>query len=216
MPVFYSQNCRKAMAFQLKQLKPLLVDCESLREYNIAINRGNKGGHWNNMKRITVMLFALSIFLCSCSTGNSTEGTTSDEPITETIEETVSYETAFNFVKQCEEAIINANEGVGPNKLGESAAEFAIFSDEYAGLFCAYWAALEEIDGHKDSRFEKTKLRWQVDYTNDEWKNLLISAFNENGTDGIKDEYGRIYNEIVWPILEEKWEKSLTVVDYTD
>jgi len=125
------------------------------------------------------------------------------------IEEThITYENAFNYVKKCEDNIIKNNDG-DYNKLKESAAEKIIYSDEYAQLYCSYWSVLEEYEGENDSRFGKSKMRWQVDYSNEEWVNLLKIAFEENGEKALQEEYARIYKEEVFPAVKYRWENGI-------
>lgn len=120
----------------------------------------------------------------------------------------VDYMVAFNFVKQCEDNIIKNNQ-YDFNKYNESAAEKIIYSDEYATLYCSYWNALEIIDNGKDSRFGKSKMRWQIDFSSEEWTNLLIDALNTGGLSSFQNEYARLYTEEVFPKVEYRWENGI-------
>ncbi len=119
----------------------------------------------------------------------------------------ITYENAFNYIKKCEDNIIESNKN-SYNKIKESAAETIIFSQEYAELYCSFWSVLEKLEGEKDSRFGKSKLRWQIDYTKNEYETLLKKAF-ENGEKSFYDEYARIYKEEVFPIVNYNWENNI-------
>ena len=120
----------------------------------------------------------------------------------------VDYMVAFNFVKQCEENIIKNNQ-YDFNKYNESAAEKIIYSDEYATLYCSYWNALEIIDNRNDSRFGKSKMRWQIDYSSEEWTSLLIDTLKSGGLSSFQNEYARLYTEEVFPKVEYRWENGI-------
>lgn len=156
------------------------------------------------MKIFIILMLILS--LCGCSTvtpdnmSNETENQVGEETV-----EYITYEDAFSYVKQCEENIIKSNAYNGTNKYGESAAEKIVYSDEYAGLYCAWWDALEEIGTPDDSRYGKSKMRWQVDFTNEDYKQRLIDAYNEGGEDAFYSKYADIYSEEILPILNARW-----------
>ena len=139
---------------------------------------------------------------------DTTESTTPTETESNSQPVQVTYEVAFNFVKKCEDNIIKNNQ-YDFNKYNESAAETIIYSDEYAALYCSYWRALEILDNGNDSRFGKSKMRWQIDYSSDEWTNLLIDALKAKGLSGFQDEYARLYTEEVFPKVEYRWEKGI-------
>ena len=120
----------------------------------------------------------------------------------------VTYEEAFNFVKKCEDNIIESNK-YDFNKYNESAAEKIIYSDEYATLYCSYWKALEILCGESDSRFEKSKMRWQVDFSSEEWTSLLVDALKTGEISAFQDEYARIYTEEVFPNVEYRWKNGI-------
>ena len=146
------------------------------------------------------------VFLASCEyTETETPPIATEETAEATTEEAITYESAFDYVKQAEENIINSNKYNGTNKYGESAIEKIIYSDEYSALYCSIWSALEEIGTEGDTRFEKSKLRWQIDFTNEEWKNRLINAYKENGKEAFFSEYANIYTEEVLPAVEKVW-----------
>ena len=142
----------------------------------------------------------------------TTEGTTrsTTQETTEVVSQPVQvdYMVAFNFVKQCEDNIIKNNQ-YDFNKYNESAAEKIIYSDEYATLYCSYWNALEIIDNVNDSRFGKSKMRWQIDYSSEEWTNLLIDALKSGGLSSFQNEYARLYTEEVFPKVEYRWENGV-------
>lgn len=145
-------------------------------------------------------------------TETPTEGTTQSttQETTEVVSQPVQvdYMVAFNFVKQCEDNIIKNNQ-YDFNKYNESAAEKIIYSDEYATLYCSYWNALEIIDNGNDSRFGKSKMRWQIDYSSEEWTNLLIDALKSGGLSSFQNEYARLYTEEVFPKVEYRWENGV-------
>ncbi len=85
-------------------------------------------------------------------------------------------------------------------------------SDEYAGLYCAYWSALTEIGDPEETRYEKSLMRWQIDYTNNEWKAQLIQEYKSNGEQAFFDKVSDIYSNQAFPIIEKKWEESKTVI----
>ncbi|MGN1320255.1 MAG: hypothetical protein ACI4U6_03970 [Acutalibacteraceae bacterium] len=121
----------------------------------------------------------------------------------------ISYEKAFDYIKNAEENIKRNNKyNTDTNEYNESAFEFILTSDEYAGLYCAYWSALTEIGDPKENRYEKSMLRWQVDFTNSDWKDQLVKAYNSNGEQAFFDEVSKIYNEQAFPIIEKKWKES--------
>ena len=174
---------------------------------------------------ILCVVFALVWCWCSCSNDSQEKelpkseesnvvetNKTNEEPIQSTNSakeekpiEYITYENAFSYVKQCEENIIKSNAYNGVNKYGENAAEKIVYSDEYAGLYCAIWSALEEIGTPEDSRYGKSKLRWQIDFTNEEWKKQLIQAYNEGGKDAFYSKYADIYNKEVFPVVNSRW-----------
>lgn len=183
------------------------------------------------MKKLLCLFFAVAIILAGCGSmvdsipttesASSSEETSAELP-TENTEEIVTqeatevepqpleitYEEAFNFVKKCEDNIIESNK-YDFNKYNESAAEKIIYSAEYATLYCSYWKALEILDDGNDSRFEKSKMRWQIDYSSEEWTDLLINALETGGTSGFQDEYARLYTEEVFPKVEYRWENGI-------
>lgn len=153
-----------------------------------------------------LLILILIFYLCGCTPTN--EKTEIEDTANSPVEEVVSfitYEDAFSYVKDCEDAIIKSNAYNGVNKHGESAAEKIVYSDEYASLYCALWSALEEIGKPDDDRYSKSKLRWQLDFTNEEWKKQLIEAFNEGGEDAFFSKYADIYSEEVFPVVHKKW-----------
>jgi hypothetical protein len=134
------------------------------------------------------------------NTDNSTEETT-QKPL-------ITYEVAFQYIKKSEDNIIGSNQ-YNYNKYGENAAEKLIYSDEYAMLYCSYWKTLELLEGEHDSRFEKSKMRWQYDYSNEEWTSCLVEALKNNGIEAFQDEYYRLYNEEVFPKVEYRWQNGI-------
>lgn len=136
------------------------------------------------------------------------ESTTPPSTEADSLPVQVSYDIAFNFVKKCEDNIIENNK-YDFNKYNESAAEKIIYSDEYAMLYCSYWKALEILFGESDSRFEKSIMRWQIDYSSDEWTNLLIDALKTGEIGNFQDEYARLYTEEVFPAVEYRWKNGI-------
>ena len=168
------------------------------------------------MKNFVCLLFSITIAIalmgCTSSLSNlpSTENYNSPQEAKEVNSHPVqvTYEVAFNFVKQCEDNIIDSNKN-DFNKYNESAAEKIIYSNEYAALYCSYWHALEVLYGESDSRFEKSKMRWQIDFSTDEWTTLLIDALKTGELNGFQDEYARLYTEEVFPEVKYRWEKGI-------
>ncbi len=156
------------------------------------------------MKRFIPFLLIFMLLLSGCSSAFDTSSQNDKKETTPLI----TYENAFNYVKSCEENIIKNNKG-SYNKLKESAAEKIIYSDEYAQLYCSFWSALEEIEGENDSRFGKSKLRWEIDYSKEEWKNNLKNALESGGENSLHDEYYRIYNEEVFPAVKYRWDNGI-------
>ena len=146
-----------------------------------------------------------SMIGCSFSSTNTPSKDTSAE---ETTCPLITYEAAFQYVKKCEDNIIGSNKN-NYNKYGESAAEKLIYSNEYAMLYCSYWKALEILEGKSDSRFEKSKMRWQYDYSNEEWTNGFIDALESQGVERFQDEYYRLYSEEVFPKVEYRWQNGI-------
>ena len=162
------------------------------------------------MKRTILLLLILCTLFgmigCSFSSANMPSTDTSVEESTRT--PLITYEAAFQYVKKCEDNIIGSNKN-NYNKYGESAAEKLIYSDEYAMLYCSYWKALEILEGENDSRFENSKMRWQYDYSNEEWTSGLIEALESKGIEGFQDEYYRLYSEEVFPKVEYRWQNGI-------
>lgn len=153
------------------------------------------------MKKLLCLFFAVAIILAGCGSmvdsipttesASSSEETSAELP-TENTEEIVTqettevepqpleitYEAAFNFVKKCEDNIIESNK-YDFNKYNESAAEKIIYSAEYATLYCSYWKALEILDDGNDSRFEKAKMRWQIDYSSENGRIFLSTLWKQ-------------------------------------
>ena len=121
----------------------------------------------------------------------------------------ITYEKAFDYIKNAEENIKKNNKyNTDTNRYKETALEFILTSDEYSGLYCAYWSALTEIGDPEENRYEKSLLRWQIDYTNKEWKDQLVKAYNSKGEQAFFDEVSKIYNEQAFPMIEKKWKQS--------
>ena len=162
------------------------------------------------MKRTILLLLILCTLFgmigCSFSSANMPSTDASVEETTRT--PLITYAAAFQYVKKCEDNIIGSNRN-NYNKYGESAAEKLIYSDEYAMLYCSYWKALEILEGENDSRFEKSKMRWQYDYSNKEWTSGLIEALEGKGIEGFQDEYYRLYSEEVFPKVEYRWQNGI-------
>ncbi len=155
------------------------------------------------MRRFIPVLLIFIVLLSGCSPAFTSSQ--SDKKETQPL---ITYENAFNYVKSCEENIIKNNKS-SFNKLKESAAEVIIYSDEYVQLYCSFWSACEELEGENDSRFGKSKMRWQMDYTKTEWKDSLKQALEAGGEDSLHDEYYRIYNEEVFPSVKYRWENGI-------
>lgn len=67
---------------------------------------------------------------------------------------------------------------------------------------------MEEVGTPGDSRFEKMKLRWQVDYTNEDYRKRLIDAYNTGGEEAMLDMYGDIYQQEVFPAVNDRWKNG--------
>ena len=162
------------------------------------------------MKKNILIVLLLIVCISGCSsTENIFEQMNTSNGVTdESNKPLITYEVAFDFISEAEEVIVNNNKYTF-NELNESTAEKIIYSDEYAALFCSYWKALEELEGENDSRFGKSKMRWQVDFSNEKWTNLLKEKLETEGIETFQDEYYRIYNEKVFPKIEKRWNKKI-------
>lgn len=155
---------------------------------------------------IFVMLFVILVTDTQSQIDKENE---SSQHIASSIIDYISYEKAFDYIKNAEENIKKNNKyNTDTNKYKESALEFILTSDEYAGLYCAYWNALIEIGDPKEERYEKSMMRWQVDFTNKDWKEQLVNAYKNDGEQAFFDEVSKIYNEQVFPVIEKKWKES--------
>ena len=151
------------------------------------------------------IFICLIIFTTGCSEDiNSTnDNVSSPEPTIDYI----TYDEAFDYISDTEEAIKNANRYSGTNKYGKSATEAIIYSDEYAALYCAYWSALEQIGVPNETRYKKSKLRWDMDFTNKEWRNILIQTYKTKGEDAFFSKYADLYREKVFNVINKNWQK---------
>ncbi|MBE6781096.1 MAG: hypothetical protein E7540_00005 [Ruminococcaceae bacterium] len=161
------------------------------------------------MKKIICLLLLIVLCFSGCSAITITPPPESEPQSSSEPDEVVliTYESAFDYVKSCEDNIIEALLYT-LNASNESAAEIIINSNEYKSLYCSYWKALEILQGKNDPRFEKSKMRWKEDLNNEEWSKLLADALEKDGVSAFQNEYFRLYSDEVFPKAEARWQKG--------
>ena len=162
------------------------------------------------MKKYVIFLWLLLFCIAGCSAEETVpnEVDISTQETEAEKEPLITYDEAFDYVSGAEKVIVDSNK-YSVNDMKDNAAEKIIYSDEYAALYCSYWRVLEEVEGENDSRFEKSKMRWQMDFSDDTWTSLLKEKLETEGVEAFKDEYFRIYDEEVFPAVQYRWENGI-------